>query len=98
MIIDVVINEDVLLRYESTCIPRVGETISTIIPEKKGFTVLAVDHLVGPRPIGGEMRQELITITARNNQTDAEPCPICRADQKMKYAAKYCFLCGRRTA
>jgi ketol-acid reductoisomerase len=51
-----------LMRYESSSSPKVGETISTLRPEKKSFKVISVDHLIA-EPVGsGYMYEQLITV------------------------------------
>ncbi len=45
--IDIISSKGIsLIRYESSSSPKVGETISTLRPEKKSFKVISVDHLI----------------------------------------------------
>ena len=66
MIVDLVTDKGInWMRYETDCIPRIGETISTLKPEEASFLVLSVDHLIGSRFNSDEMRQDLVTVIAR---------------------------------
>ncbi|MBA1446805.1 MAG: hypothetical protein FE835_18260 [Gammaproteobacteria bacterium] len=66
MIVDVVTDKGVSwMRYNTDCPPHVDETISTLKPEKKEFQVLSISHLIGPKHLSDEMRQEFITVTVQ---------------------------------
>jgi hypothetical protein len=64
MLIDVLVEGKHWIRYESTIVPRIGETISTLKPDKQSFKVMQVDHLVRHLSLTDERRQELVTVTA----------------------------------
>lgn len=58
MIIDLIeVNGNMVARYESEIIPRIGETISTFTfpqkPEKRSWVVQSVDHLIKTSPKSG---------------------------------------------
>ena len=58
---------DNLMRYEADHIPSVGDTISTLKPDRNTYIVLSVDHLVKPLFLSDERRLELVTVTVREN-------------------------------
>jgi hypothetical protein len=68
MIIDVITDKGInWMRYSSDIIPRLGETLTTLKPEKKEFVIISVDHLIGPKFNSDEMRQELVTLIVKEN-------------------------------
>ena len=64
MIIDIVIeNGNQLMRYESTHVPKAGETVTVLTPVEKVVLVTSVDHLVAPVFNSDKMTQQLVTLT-----------------------------------
>jgi hypothetical protein len=62
MIIDIVFCGEQVIRYESDCVPRVGETISCMKP-KRNYEVKHVDHLIRKRTVGlSGFGQDLVTV------------------------------------
>ena len=61
------------MRYESSVLPKEGETISTLKPEVLEFVVLSVDHLIAPRSIFTDvMCQQLVTIIVKEKMKDGK--------------------------
>ncbi len=62
MIIDIVMNGEQLMRYDSDVAPRIGETISCLRPIGT-YEVIFVNHLIKKANIGlPSFRHELITV------------------------------------